>query len=88
MLHSLKLFLLLERCCNNFIDLLQRRSRENEPRYLRFIIQKSGDLVFIPSLRAHAVLAIDNGNATIRIECFIRMGCFHCRGFYNVDNPI
>ena len=33
--------------------------------YLRFTIQRSGDLLFVPSLRPHAVLTLDTGEPTI-----------------------
>ena len=59
---------LLERCCNNaskFIDFCQRGPREREASYLRFTIQRPGDLIYIPSLRAHAVLTFDTGKPTI-----------------------
>ena len=59
---------LLERCCNNasnFIDFFQRGPREREASYLRFTIQRPGDLIYIPSLRAHAVLTFDTGKPTI-----------------------
>ena len=59
---------LLERCCNNagsFIDFFQRGPREREASYLRFTIQRPGDLIYIPSLRAHAVLTFDTGKPTV-----------------------
>ena len=37
----------------------------NERSYLRFIIQRPGDLIYVPSLRPHAVLALDTGQPTI-----------------------
>ena len=59
---------LLERCCdyaNVFIDFFQRRPREREASYLRFIIQRPGDLIYVPSLRPHAVLTLDTDKPTI-----------------------
>ena len=59
---------LLERCfnnANNFIDFFQRGPREKEANYLRFTIQRPGDLIYIPSLRAHAVLTLDSDRPTI-----------------------
>ena len=59
---------LLERCCNNasnFIDFFQRGPRERESSYLRFTIQRPDDLIYIRSLRAHAVLTFDTGRPTI-----------------------
>ena len=58
----------LERCCNNvtsFLDLIQRGPRAKEASYLRFTIQRPGDLIFIPSLRPHAVLTVHTGKPTI-----------------------
>ena len=59
---------LLERCCNignSVIDLFQRGPRNKEASYLRFTVQRPGDLIYIPILRPHAVLAIDTGKPTI-----------------------
>ena len=59
---------LFERFCknaNNFIYIFQRGPREKEANYLRFTIQRPGDLIYIPSLRAHAVLTLDSGRPTI-----------------------
>ena len=59
---------LLERCCNSvssFIDLIQRGPRDKEASYLRFTVQRPGDLIYIPSLRPHAVLTIDTGKPTV-----------------------
>ena len=59
---------LLERCCNNannFIDFVQRGPRDKEANYLRFTIQRPGDLIYVPSLRPHAVLTLDTGKPTI-----------------------
>ena len=37
----------------------------NERSYLRFVIQRLWDLIYVPSLRPHAVLALDTGQPTI-----------------------
>ena len=63
---------LFERCCQSlevFIELIQRGPREREARYLRFTIQRLGNLVYIPDLLAHAVLESGHGftNDFIRI---------------------
>ena len=58
---------LLECCCNNvkiFIDLFQTWPRDKEAGYLRFTIQRPGDLMYVPSLRPYAVLTIDTGKST------------------------
>ena len=39
--------------------------RERESRYLQFTLQRPGDLIYIPHLRAHAVLTLDTGSPTI-----------------------
>ena len=57
-----------ERCCHSpegFIELMQRGPRERESRYLQFIFQRPGDLIYIPHLLAHAVLTLDTGSPTI-----------------------
>ena len=57
-----------ERCCHSlegFIELMQRGPRERESRYLRFTLQRPGDLIYIPHLLAHAVLNLDTGSPTI-----------------------
>ena len=57
-----------ERCCHSpegFIELMQRGPRERESRYLQFTLQRPGDLIYIPHLRAHAVLTLDTGSPTI-----------------------
>ena len=41
------------------------RAREREARYLRFTIQRPGDLFYIPHLLAHAVSTLDTGSPTI-----------------------
>ena len=59
---------LFERCCHSpegFIQLMQRGPREREARYLHFTIQRTGDLIYIPHLLAHAVLTLDTGSPTI-----------------------
>ena len=61
---------LIERCCNNAnnsIDFFQTgpREKEKEANYLRFTIQRPGDLIYIPSLRPHAVLTLNTGKPTI-----------------------
>ena len=58
---------LLERCCknaNSFIDFFQRGLREREASYLGFTIQRPGDLIYVPSLRPHAVLTLVTGEPT------------------------
>ena len=58
---------LFERCCHSpegFKEVIQRGPREREAPYLRFTIQRPGDLVFIPHLLAHAVLTLDTGSPT------------------------
>ena len=57
-----------ERCCHSpegFIELLQRGPRERESRYLQFILQRPGDLIYIPHLLSNAVLTLDTGSPTI-----------------------
>ena len=57
----------LERCCNfvnNFTDLFQRGPRDKKASYLRVTVQRPADLIYIPSLRPHAVLTIDIGKPT------------------------
>ena len=44
---------------------MQRGPRERDARYLRFTIQRPGDLIYIPHLLAHAVLTLDTGSPTI-----------------------
>ena len=64
-IHSTRLF---EHCCpspEGFIELMQRGAREREARYLRFTIQRLGDLIYIPHLLAHAVLIVYTGSPTI-----------------------
>ena len=46
-------------------EFLQRVPRERETRYLQFTLQRPGDLIFIPHLRAHAVLTLDTGSPTV-----------------------
>ena len=58
---------LLELCCktaNSFFDFFQKGPREREASYLRFTIQRPGDLIYVPSLRPHAVLTLDTGKPT------------------------
>ena len=43
---------------------MQHGPREREARYLRFTIQRPGNLIYIPHL-AHAVLTVDKGSRTI-----------------------
>ena len=43
---------------------MQRSPREREALCLRFILQRSGDLIYIPHLLAHAVLTVDAGSIT------------------------
>ena len=47
------------------MDLLQRGPRDKESQYLRFVIQRAGDLIYIPHLRPHAVLTMDSGSPAI-----------------------
>ena len=59
---------LFERCCHSpeaFMDLMQRGPRQRKARYLRFILQLPGDLIYIPHPLAHAVLTLDTGSPTI-----------------------
>ena len=44
---------------------MQRGPREREARYLRFTIQRPGDLIYIPHLLAHAVLTLDTGSTIL-----------------------
>ena len=47
-----------EHCCHSpegFDELMQRRPREGESRYLQFTLQRLGDLIYIPNLLAHAL---------------------------------
>ena len=57
-----------ERCCHSpegFIELMPRGPRWREVRYLQFILQRPGDLIYIPHLLAHAVENLDTGSPTI-----------------------
>ena len=57
-----------KRCCHSpegFIELMQRGPREREARYLRFTLQRHGDLIYIRHLFAHAVSTLDTGSPTI-----------------------
>ena len=57
-----------ERCCHSpegFEELMQRRPRERESRYLQFTLQRHGELIYNPHLLAHAVLALDTRSPTI-----------------------
>ena len=59
---------LFERCCHSsegFIELMQCGSCEREARFLRFTIQRPGNLIYIPHLLANAVLTVDTGSPTI-----------------------
>ena len=59
---------LFERCCHSpegFTELMQRGPCEREARYLRFTLQRPGELIYIPHLLAHAVLTLDTGSPTI-----------------------
>ena len=44
---------------------MQRGPRESEARFLRFTIQRPGDLIYNPHFLAHAVLTLDTGSPTI-----------------------
>ena len=44
---------------------MQRDPRERESRYLQFILQRPGDLIYVHPLLAHAVLTLDTGSPTI-----------------------
>ena len=46
------------------IEVMQRRPREYEARYLRFKIQRPANLIYTPHLFAHAVLTVDTGSPT------------------------
>ena len=57
-----------ERCCHSpesFIELMQRGPREPEALFLRFILQRPGDLIYIAHLLVHAVLTVDVGSITL-----------------------
>ena len=59
---------LFERCFHStegFIELMQRGPREHEAGYLRFTLQRPGDLIYIPDILAHAVLTLDTGSPPI-----------------------
>ena len=59
---------LFERCCHSpegLIELMPRGPRKREARYLRFTLQRPGDLIHFPLLLAHAVLTLDTGLRTI-----------------------
>ena len=47
------------------IDFFQKGPREREASCPKFTIQRPGDLVFVPSLRPHALLTVDTGKPTI-----------------------
>ena len=58
----------LERCCHSpddFIEIMQPSPREREARYLRFTLQRAGNLIYIPHLLAQAVLTVDTGSPTV-----------------------
>ena len=44
---------------------MQRGLREGEARYLPFIVQRPGSLIYIPHLLAHAVLTVDRRAPTL-----------------------
>ena len=44
---------------------MQRGPRERGARFLRFTIQRPGNLIYIPHLPAHVVLTVDMGSPTI-----------------------
>ena len=44
---------------------MQRGPREPETGYLRFTLQRPGDLIYILHLLAHAVLTLDTGSPAI-----------------------
>ena len=44
---------------------MQRGPRERQGRFLQFTVQRTGDLIYIPHLLAHAVLTLDTGLPTI-----------------------
>ena len=44
---------------------MKRGPREREARYLQFTLQRTGDLIYLPHLLAHAVLTLDTGSPTI-----------------------
>ena len=59
---------LLEDCCNNVDSLsyfFQRGPSEKEASYFGFTIQRPGDLIYVASLRPHAVFTLDTGKPTI-----------------------
>ena len=43
----------------------KRGPRAKEANHLKFTIQRPGDLIYIPSLRPHAILTLDTGKPTI-----------------------
>ena len=59
---------LFESCCHSsggFIEMMQGGPREREASYLQFILQRPGDLVYVPHLLAHAVLTFETSSPTI-----------------------
>ena len=58
----------IDRCCHfpeRFIEKLQLGPRQRESCYLQFILQRPGDLIYIPHVLADAVLTLDTGLPTI-----------------------
>ena len=64
-LHRYSLLRTLLPLPEGYIELMQRRPHEREARYLRFTLQRPGDLIYIPHLLAHAVLTLDTGSPMI-----------------------
>ena len=61
-----------ERYCHfpeGFRELKRIGLRERETRFLQFIRQRPGDLIYTPHLLAHAVLILETGSATILSGC-------------------
>ena len=59
---------LLERCCNNannFIDFFQKRATCKGGELFKVYYSTAGGLIYIPSLRPHAILTLDTGKPTI-----------------------
>ena len=48
-----------------FVELMQRGPRERDARFLQFVIQRPGDLIYIPHLLAHAALILNTRLPTI-----------------------
>ena len=63
---------LLERCYNDvasFINLIQRGPRSREATFFSFHLQRPGDLIYVPPLRTHLVLTMNNVKPTVLSGC-------------------